>query len=297
MLKIPSWSLEGMVLLVAVFVRKQCHDHIMSSVSVVLVVQRFGRMNHGQKKVEWYSADALNIDSFKSYITNQKPVAIFTMMGTLNVYKQFAASPQWIFEYAGTTNINVCNVADSIESVKTFVYIGANVESIGVRPDNENNPFALWTSFMLGQYNAKTAVEKCVDAKFGDHGITFRPTLIAGKERVSLFGNMFEQDAEESGSWFEFNRLPCYDVSVMRKFYKFMFGDLVMDVRDLAKDSLDFIEDGKVDKLKSPHHSKRPQVPMAEWKVMVLHNADNILWGLISGGAMLLYSLISRWCC
>ena len=248
--------------------RRICEEAVARSYRVISV-SRSGcphvwRNESWARKIEWYRADALNIDSFKKQMIAREPVAVFTMMGTASPYKQMTSSHDAIFEFAGTTNINVCNMASNVKSIKKFVYIGADVKNIGVDPSKANNSFAFWTQLWFGQYKAKLAVERCVNDKFGDNGISFRPGLMAGIEKQKIFGNLLE-----------FNRLPFYENHSIRKFYKLMIPDLI-SVNELAKDALDFVEGKDVNKYHCPHSKEKEEEISAVAKT-ILQNVDTII--------------------
>eukprot|EP01084_Bolivina_argentea_P062564 114434_1 len=179
------------------------------------------------KKVEWYKADALKIDTYSEYIKSVQPIAICTMMGVFNFWQQMQNEAEYIEKLVGNTNINACKLAKEIKSVKRFVYVGANVHNMKI---DETSKYSLKTILMLGQYKAKMAVEKCVNDLFGNNGISFRPLGIAGYEEGNFFGYKYMK-----------NKLPLYDYGWAKNMYHY-FSPKTVTVQQLAQDCLDFIE-------------------------------------------------------
>ena len=268
--------------------RKICQEGIKRGYRVIAITrsgckEEWKSTDWAQKTI-WYKADALNINTYSDYLSEQEPIAIFTMLGTLSPYKQITLSPEQIFEYSGQSNINVCKVASKIKSVKKFVYIGADVKNIGVNPSKANDSYALWTRFMIGQYNGKLATEKCIDDNFGDNAISFRPGAMAGSERINIFGTIYE-----------FDRVPYY--KKFGNFYKMILPTL-FSADELAEDALDFVQEKKKTKgFHCPAHSKQGiKAADSPFWIGVKQNVDNLLLALISVGAIFgVYGLMK--CC
>jgi hypothetical protein len=199
----------------------------------VISVSRSGQPNWTSEfewanKVEWFKADALKPETYSDYIRAQQPLAKCTMMGVFNFWTIMNNDVSHIERLSGTTNINVCHLAASIESVKRFVYVGANVGKMNL---DENSKPSFGNKLMLGQYRAKTSVEKCVDELFGVNGITFRPSgIIAGYEPASFLGYTFMK-----------NKLPLYDYGWAKNVYHY-FSPQRVTAQQLAQDCLQFIE-------------------------------------------------------
>eukprot|EP01083_Nonionella_stella_P206480 750986_1 len=77
--------------------RRICEQAISRSYRVISISRsgcpKIWQSSAWAKKVEWYKADALKIDTYKDYITKQNPIAIFTMMGTAT-FKQIYKSTE-----------------------------------------------------------------------------------------------------------------------------------------------------------------------------------------------------------
>merc|ERR1711972_115618 len=124
--------------------------------------------------------------------------------------------------------------------------------------------------------------EKCVVDKFGKNGISFRPGVMAGIERVEAFGSVIE-----------FNRLPFWEKEQVRNFYKKIIPD-VFAASELAQDSLNFVEGG--DKFHCAKHSKKEDGEMGDMMRMLMENMDYIILAAMSFMAIFVVYTMMRCC-